>query len=166
MTLAGAARRVVASIDPEQAVAGVASMDDLVAATLARRCFSTILLAGFSALALFLSAIGLYGVVSYSVAQRTRELGLRMALGAQRGRLFRSVLGESLMLSGAGLLAGLLLSFFLTRLLASLLFGVTATDPLTFAGVSATMLAIAICAALVPAQRAISIDPMQALRQE
>jgi predicted permease len=166
LSLANVARRVVASIDPEQPVAAVASMDDLVAASLARGRFLTILLAGFSTLALFLAAIGIYGVVSYSVAQRTRELGLRMALGAQRGRLFRSVLVESLLLSGAGLLVGLLLSFFLTRLLASLLFGVTATDPLTFAGVSAAMLAIAICAGLVPAQRAMSIDPMQALRQE
>lgn len=117
-------------------------------------------------MALFLAAIGLYGIVSYSVAQRTRELGLRMALGAQRGRLFRSVLMESLFLSFTGLLVGLILSLFLTRLLASLLFGITATDPLTFAVVSAAMLAVAICAALLPAQRAISIDPMQALRQE
>ena len=166
LSLAGAARRIVAAIDPEQPVAAVTSMDDLVAAALARRRFSTILLTGFSSLALFLAAIGLYGIVSYSVAQRTRELGLRMALGAQRGRLFRSVLAESLLLSSAGLVAGVILSFFLTRLLSSLLFGVTATDPLTFAIVCAAMLAISICAAVLPAHRAISIDPMQALRQD
>jgi len=166
LTLASSARRVVASIDPEQPLAAVASMDNLVAAALARRRFSTILLSGFSSLALFLAAIGLYGIVSYSVAQRTRELGLRMALGAQRGRLFRSVLAESLLLSSAGLVAGVILSFFLTRLLSSLLFGVTATDPLTFAIVCAAMLAISICAAVLPAHRAISIDPMQALRQD
>jgi putative ABC transport system permease protein len=166
LSLANAARRVVASIDPEQPVAAISSMDGLVAAALARRRFSTILLGGFSLLALFLAAIGLYGIVSYSVAQRTRELGLRMALGAQRGRLFRSVLAESLLLSSAGLVAGVILSFFLTRLLSSLLFGVTATDPLTFCIVCAVMLTVAICAALLPAHRAISIDPMQALRQE
>jgi putative ABC transport system permease protein len=166
LSLANAARRVVAAIDPEQPVAAVASMDDLVAATLARRRFSTILLGGFSSLALFLAAIGLYGIVSYSVAQRTRELGLRMALGAQRGRLFGSVVAESLLLSSAGLLVGVILSAFLTRLLSSQLFGVTSTDPVTFVFVCAAMLGIAICAALLPAHRAISIDPMQALRQE
>ncbi|HMJ61045.1 MAG TPA: ABC transporter permease, partial [Bryobacteraceae bacterium] len=166
LTLASSARRVIASIDPEQPLAAVASMDNLVAAALARRRFSAILLSGFSSLALFLAAIGLYGIVSYSVAQRTRELGLRMALGAQRGCLFRSVLAESLLLSSAGLVLGVILSFFLTRLLSSLLFGVTATDPLTFAIVCAAMLAISICAAVLPAHRAISIDPMQALRQD
>ena len=165
-SVTSAVRQAVRSIDPEQPIAKVSSMDDLVSAAVARRRFATVLLSGFSLLALALAAIGLYGLISYSVAQRTQEFGLRMALGAERGRVFRTVLIESLLLSLGGVLLGLAISVGATRFLATLLYGVKPTDPLTLLSVSAAMCAVASAAAILPARRAISIDPLLALRHE
>jgi putative ABC transport system permease protein len=166
LALAGPAREAVRRIDPEQPIAAVQSMDQIVGVSLARRRFSMVLLSAFSALALLLSSVGLYGMVSYSVAQRTREMGLRMALGARGGQLFRSVWGESLRLSCLGLAAGVMLALAATRFLSALLFGVGATDPVTFLSVSGIVLGVAALAAAIPARRAILLEPMTALRQE
>ena len=166
MDLANAVRRQVLSLDPEQPVAVVESMDKLLSASLSERRFSMLLFSAFAVLALVLAAIGLYSVVSYSVAQRTPEMGLRMALGAGRGQLFRSVLGESLLLSMAGLASGLILAFLSTRYLASLLFAVQSTDFFTFVSVSALVTTVGLLAAAVPAWRAATIDPIAALRHD
>ena len=120
----------------------------------------------FGLLALVLAAVGIYGVVAYTTRQRTHEIGIRMALGAAKGDVFRSVLGQGLRLALAGLAAGLIFSLAFTRLLRGMLFGIGAVDWLTFAVVPAILLLVALAACLVPARRAASIEPMQALRTE
>jgi ABC-type antimicrobial peptide transport system permease subunit len=124
------------------------------------------LLAGFAALALLLAAIGTYGVLSYLVAERRREIGIRMALGATREGVLRSVLGYGLQLTGIGLLAGLAVALALTRLMETLLFEVRPTDPATMVSVAAVITFVAVIACLVPAQRATRVDPIAALRVE
>src|SRR5262249_20545299 len=129
----GAIRNEIRSVDPDQAVFEVATMEGLLAESIAKRRFVTLLLAGFAALALTLSAIGIYGVMAYTVAQRTQEIGIRMALGAQAGDVLRLVVGQGIRLALVGVGVGLVAAFGLTRLMTTLLFGVRATDPLTFA---------------------------------
>jgi putative ABC transport system permease protein len=125
-----------------------------------------ILLTAFAALALLLAALGIYGVISYSVSQRTRELGIRIALGATQERVVRLVLGQGMALTSVGIAAGLVGAYWLVRLLASMLFGVTATDAPTFAGVSVVLLGVAGAASYLPARRAARVDPVTAMRAE
>jgi putative ABC transport system permease protein len=165
-TLAAAMRRVVSEVDPSQPVHDLKSMDIRVAESLGTRRFAVTLLGFFAVLAVVLAAIGIYGVISYSVTQRTQELGIRMALGAKRWQIFQLVLGQGMMLTSAGVLAGLLVSAYLVKWLSSQLFEVSRFDPLTF-GVMAIILAIvAILACYIPALRATRVDPLEALRNE
>jgi ABC-type antimicrobial peptide transport system permease subunit len=143
-------------------------MDAIIADYLAGRRFSMMLLGVFAGLALVLASIGIYGVVSYIVGQRTHEIGVRMALGAQRADVLRLVLGQGAIMAAAGVGVGLAAAMFLTRLLAKaqLLFSVSARDPLTLAGVSLLLTAVALLACYVPARRAMKTDPVVALRYE
>jgi putative ABC transport system permease protein len=138
----------------------------VVSNSVAARRFNLLLLGLFAALAMTLSAVGIYGITSYAVVQRTRELGLRMALGAERGAVLRLLVGEAGALAGCGLLIGLAAALAVTRVLSSLLYGVGSADPLTFAGVSAGLILIAMLSAYVPGRRATEVDPMVALRGE
>lgn len=164
--LTSAIRGVVASIDKDQPIFAISTMNDLVSNSISTRRITLILLGLFSALALILAAIGIYGVISYSVAQRTHEIGVRMALGARRGDVMRMVLKQGVTISLAGVVVGLAVSIGLARLMSSLLFSVSANDPLTFAGVALLLMAVAILACYVPARRATKVDPMVALRWE
>jgi putative ABC transport system permease protein len=164
--LAQAIQKEIHALDPDIPISGVETMDAYVSASVAAPRFNTILLAGFAGLALVLAAVGIFGVISYSVAQRTQELGIRRALGADSWSVMRLVLTQGLGLAGIGLVIGLAGAFALTRLLESLLFGVTATDPITFGAVIAILSAVAGLASYLPARRAATIDPMVALRYE
>lgn len=157
-------RAQVLAIDPDQAVTAVRTMDDVVEASLGPRRLTMALLAAFAGVALLLAIVGIYGVISYSVAQRTQEIGIRRALGAQRGEILRLLLGQGLMLAVAGVAVGIIGALALTRVMKSLLFDVSATDPGTFAGIAVLFLAAALAAGYVPARRAMRIDPMAALR--
>ena len=161
-----AMREAVHSIDRNLPLSAVNTMDKLVESSVGQRKLSMMLLGLFSAIAMVLASIGIYGVMSYSVAQRTREIGVRMALGAVRSRVLLLVVGQGMALAGAGVAIGLIAAFALTRLLSSQLFSVGATDPATFALVSALLAAIALVATLVPALRATRVDPAVALRDE
>ncbi len=141
-------------------------MEDIVAESVAQRRFQMSLVLLFAAAALLLASLGIYGVVSYSVAQRTNEMGIRMALGAQPGNIRRMVLGQSLLPVCAGLVAGVTASIALGRVLGSLLFGVSAWDPATISCVVSLLIAIAATATLPPVQRATRVDPASALRYE
>jgi predicted permease len=164
--LAALVRREVASIDPEQPVASLKTMRARLAESVAQRRFQMMLLGLFAALALALASVGIYGVMAYSVAQRTHEIGVRIALGAQRRDVLRLVIGQALMLTLAGVGAGLLGALIATRLLTTLLYGVSANDPATFASVALFLITIALVASYIPARRATKVDPMIALRYE
>jgi predicted permease len=159
-------RRAVKQIDPREVIYGVQTMDDVVAGSLAARRLSMILLGIFAGLALVLSCVGIYGVISYVVGQRTHEIGVRMALGAQRRDVMRLVFGEGAKMACAGVAAGIAAALGLTRLMANELFGVTAQDPLTFAAVAIALTLVALLACYLPARRAVRVDPMEALRYE
>jgi putative ABC transport system permease protein len=148
------------------ALAKVATLATLVDDSMSQPRFSVLLLGSFGVLALLLAAIGMYGVISYSVLQRTQEIGIRMALGAQRHKVFRMVLGQGARLAAMGIAIGLVAALGVTRLMARFLFGVRPTDPLTFAGVSLLLLGIALLACYLPARRAMRVDPMVALKYE
>jgi len=161
-----AIRRAVAATGNEQPVYSVRSMSDIVSDSVAGRRFSMLLLGIFAALALVLAAVGIYGVISYAVAQRTHEIGIRMALGASSGTVLRAVVAQSMVPVAAGVGIGLAASLALTRLMANMLYGVRASDPATFAAVALLLAAVAAAAAVVPARRAVKIDPTIALRHE
>ncbi|HEY4949391.1 MAG TPA: ABC transporter permease [Candidatus Acidoferrales bacterium] len=159
-------REAVHAIDPDLPLARVATLTTLVNDSMSQPRFSVFLLGAFGVLALLLASIGMYGVISYSVLQRTQEIGIRMALGAQRRSVFGMVLGQGARLAGLGIAIGLIAALGGTRLMASFLFGVRPTDPLTFAGVSLLLLGIALLACYLPARRAMRVDPMVALKYE
>ncbi|HEY7544694.1 MAG TPA: ABC transporter permease [Blastocatellia bacterium] len=165
-SLASSVREEVWAIDKDQPVANIRTMEQILSASIARHRFNTILLAVFAALAIALATIGIYGVMSYTVSQSTREIGIRMALGAAQSDLMRLVIGRGLTLTLNGAAIGVAGAFALTRLMKSLLFGVTATDPITFVGVSALLILVAMLACYLPARRATRVDPMVALRYE
>lgn len=160
------ARSTLRSLDANLPLLGPETMDSVIADSLSGWRFHAILLGVFGALALLIAAIGVYGVISYSVAQRTHEIGVRMALGAQRGDVMRLVTGQGALLAGVGILVGVGAAFGLTRLMASMLYGVKPTDPLTFVGVAMLLTLSALLACYIPARRAMSVDPMVALRYE
>jgi putative ABC transport system permease protein len=164
--LASSIRAVVASIDPNQPIADINTMDELVQRSVGSRRVILILLGAFSALALVLTGIGIYGVISYSVAQRTKEIGIRMALGAGHQDVIRMILLQGARIASAGLIIGILAAFGLTRYLATLLFSVSPGDPSTFAVVALVLALVALLACYIPARRTSRVDPMTALRYD
>lgn len=160
------AEQALWSIDPSQAVFKAISMDVLATQTLAVRRASSVLISGFAILALVLACIGIYGVMAYAVVQRTQEIGVRMALGAQPTDVLRMILGFGIRMTLAGVAIGLAGALASTRLLASLLFHISAMNPLIFSVAAVVLMGVAILASLLPARRATRIDPMQALRAE
>jgi predicted permease len=164
LAMAGALRAAVRRVEKDAPVYGVAPLEQQLGTYLTQRRFQTSLLIGFSVVALLMAAVGIYGLIQYSIAMRTREIGLRMAIGAQAGDIFRMVIGEGLALSLAGLALGLLGAWWLGSAISSLLFGVTPSDPWTFAAVSVLLTAVAIAACCLPARRAMRVDPIVALR--
>lgn len=164
--VAPAAREVIRALDAQQPIGEVSTMETLLSTSVARSRFSATLLAVFSVVALVMAAVGIYGVMSYSVLQRTHEIGVRMALGAQRFDVLKLVVKQGVLLGVVGVALGLAASFALTRLIATLLFEVTATDSATFAAVSVGLFLVTLIACYVPARRATKVDPLKALRYE
>jgi len=162
----GALRNATWSLDRDQPLYNIRTMEELMASSVAARRFNMLLVGLFAALGLVLAAVGIYGVISYSVNQRTHEIGIRVALGAERRDIVRLIVGEGLVLTLTGVGLGLFAAFAVTRLLAGLLFGVSARDPFTFAGVAALLAVVALLACYLPARRAASVDPMTALRHD
>jgi putative ABC transport system permease protein len=165
-SLVASVRQAVWAVDKNQPISEVKSMERFVAESVMRRRFNLVLLSLFAALALILAAVGIYGVIAHAVSQRTREIGIRLALGARVSDVLRMVFGEGVKLTLIGVGVGLCGALAATRVLASFLFGVSASDPLTFISVSLILLAVALLACYLPARRATKVDPMAALRYE
>jgi putative ABC transport system permease protein len=165
-SLAPSVNAAVHAIDPELPVADVRTMEDVVDATLARPRTVSVLLSAFALMALVLAGVGVYGVMAYSVSQRTQEFGVRMALGATAQSVFRMVIGQAMRLVVVGVVAGLIAAGALTRMLDTLLFQTTALDPLTYAATAVMLMLVAVFAAYVPARRGTRIAPTDALRAE
>ena len=166
LNVTAAVRREVQALEPNQPVYNVNTMEQTLGQSLATQRLSMMLLAILASLALILAAVGIYGVMSYMVSQRTHEIGIRMAIGAQQGQMFRMVIGQGMRLALIGVAVGLVGAFGLTRLMATMLFGVTPTDPATFAIIAVSLIGIALFACYVPGRRATKVDPMVALRYE
>jgi putative ABC transport system permease protein len=165
-SVAAGIRQAVRSIDKDLPLTDLESFPDALGASVAQERFRTLVLGSFSGIALILAAVGIFGVISYSASQRTHEIGIRMALGAQQRNVLRLILGHGAKLVLLGLGAGAVAALLLTRLMASLLYGVSATDPLTFGTVAIVLLGVAVTACYIPAHRAMRVDPMVALRHE
>jgi len=165
-SLTGAVRGAISGLDKDLPVFRVKTMEQFVSDSMAQRRFAMTLVGIFAAVAMALACVGLYGVLSYSITQRSHEIGIRMALGAQISDVLRLVVGEGMLLALAGVAIGSVASFLLTRLMASLLFGVTPGDPLTFATIAASLTLVALVACFAPARRATRVDPIVALRYE
>jgi putative ABC transport system permease protein len=159
-------RQIIAGIDPNQAIYDVKTLEEALAETIAPRRFNLFLLASFAAVALVLAIAGVYGVIAYSVAERTREIGVRIALGAQTSQVVRMIVLAGMSVAVAGIFLGSVAAWFLMRLLTSLLYGVRADDPVTFSAVAAILAATAFAACCGPALKAASIDPAVALRHD
>ena len=166
LVLSTAIRRAVWNVDPDQPVSSIRSMDQIVDAELLSRNTQMTLVSAFAALAMLIAAVGIYGVLSYAVAQRTPEIGVRMALGAQRSAVVVEVMRDALLLTFSGIVLGLGGAFAISRLLSSWLFGVSAADPPTFAGTALLLALTAVLASYVPARRSASVDPVSVLRTE
>jgi putative ABC transport system permease protein len=166
LTLVSAARHELQQMDPEQPMAAIATMEQLLSGSLSRSRFTMLVLGVFAALALVLACVGIYGVIAYSVTQRTQEFGIRMALGANRRDVFRLVLGQGTRLTLLGVGLGIVAALVVTRLMATLLYGVSATDPVTFTAVALLLALVAMAACYLPARRATRVDPIIALRYE
>jgi ABC-type antimicrobial peptide transport system permease subunit len=164
--MTGAIRQSVLDVDPNQPVQQLRSMETMILNSLAPQRLAARLLGFFAIVALLMAALGLYGVISYSVVQRTAEIGLRMALGAQPRSVATLVIGEGLRLAGIGLVAGFIISAVCGRFVESQLYGVKALDPLTFLLTATVLLGTAFLASYIPARRAIKVDPLEALRHE
>jgi len=165
-SVAAGIRQTVRSVDKDLPVTDVESFPEAVGASVAQERFRTLLMSSFSGIALILAAVGIFGVISYSASQRTHEIGIRIALGAQQRNVLRLILGQGTKLALLGLGAGAAAALPLTHLMAGLLYGVSATDPLTFGAVGIVLLGVAVTACYIPARRAMRVDPMVALRHE
>ena len=166
ISLAPSLRRVAVEIDPQQPLSGIQTMDEVLSQSLSRRSFTAVLLTLFSAIGLLLAALGLYGVTSYSVAQRTQEIGVRMALGAEPSQIFKLILWQGFRVTAAGLLGGAVAAFFCTRLMSGLLYGIGAADPASYAVACSALITVFITACFIPARRATRVDPLTALRHD
>jgi putative ABC transport system permease protein len=164
--ITGTTKNVLRELDPRLPLFDIQPMTQIVAQSVAQPKLNSTLLAVFAALALMLATVGIYGVVSYSVAQRTHEMGLRMALGAQQGNVLRLVVREGALLAGIGVLIGLLASRWATSVIATWLYGITPSDPATFVAVGLLLVMIALLASYLPARRATRVDPVIAMRAE
>ena len=164
--VASAVRAEVHALDPELPVDSAQPMEDIISNSVAEPRFRTMLLGGFALTALVLAAVGVYGLISFSVAQRTREIGIRVALGARPAQVTAPIVREGMTLAVIGVALGLAGSAFATRLLSALLFGVEPTDPLTFCAVAGVLLAVALLASYLPARRALRVDPLTAFRAD
>jgi putative ABC transport system permease protein len=160
------ARNELRQLDPNEPMANVANVEDLLSDSFSRSRFTMIVLGIFAALALTLACIGIYGVVAYTVAQRTNEIGIRVAMGAQRRDVLRLILGQGSRLIFLGIFIGTAAGLLLTRVMTGMLYGISATDPATFAAVALCLMAIALFACYLPARRAMRVDPLVALRYE
>jgi putative ABC transport system permease protein len=166
LQLVNAVKAQIWAVDREQPIAQIATMDEVIAGSVAARRFNLWLFGAFAVCALLLAAIGIYGVISYGVAQRTHEIGVRMALGARRSDVLKLIIGQGMALAGAGVALGWMAALILTRWLKTLLFEVSATDTVTFAAIALLLGVVALLACYLPARRAAKVDPMVALRQE